>query len=237
MRAFRLLLIAVFAGCGPTRLAFQHEPRFTSFASSVPAARSGYPGGEWGLPAPDLVSGFDYMFVFTPETARPSHVVVQRVVITGHRFDSVQACGDTHIPFGFPPRLEYFRSPALDLQAWLGARPERSYTETRRGMVAYLELPGSPPAIAAGEQAAELDQTYLDSLPDAERARLGAGPLDDASFTRWQHLYEYDGCHGATNAATACGQVHCLTVSWHEVTEGRRGSEQQETFSGPGGGP
>lgn len=226
--AVSLLLVA----CAPTRLELRFEPRFTSFSPSFPSARAPeYPAGEWGTPDPALVSGYDYMLVFKPEAAQPDHVIIQRVLISGLEND---VCGDARIPFGLEV-LEYFRAPAHDVQAWLVRQPERTHFESRRGVVAYATLPGAPPPIRPGGQAALLGPDYLDSLSPAERQRLMPGRLDDASFLRWEHQYEYDGCHAAANAATGCGETHCLTFTWHDVDGGRRSADRRSTYSGRGG--
>lgn len=222
-------------GCTPGHLTFLHEPRFTSFSRNQPPIRATYPPGDWSAPAPELVSGYDYMIVFTPEEEQRGAVVIQRVAVTGLRRETVNACGDTPVPFGFTV-LEYFQAPAHDIQAWFGVRPEFTNFESRRAIVAYAPLPGTPPAIAPGANAAILDGQYLGTLTDAERDRLTPARLDAASFVRWEHQYQYDGCNGAANAATGCGETHCLTFVWRVEENGRRGRDRTEQFSGPGGG-
>lgn len=229
-----LTAASLLASCAPTRLELRFEPRFTSFSPTFPPARAPeYPAGEWGRAEPALVSGYDYMQVFEPEALQQDHVIVQRILVSGRAND---ICGNGTVPFGFEV-LEYFRAPAHDVQAWLDRQPERTYFETRRGIVAYARLPGNPPPIQHGHPAALLGPAYLDTLSPAERQRLTPGRLDDASFLRWEHQYQYDGCHAAANAATGCGETHCLTFTWHEVHNGRRSSDHRSTYSGSGRAP
>lgn len=229
-----LSLSLAYAGCVPGQIKILHEPRFTSFSRSTPPTRAHYPPGEWGLPAPPLVSGYDYMLLFSPEEMQPGAVVIQHVAVSGVQRDTRASCGDTPVPFGFTFQ-EYFPAPAHDVHAWLQLRPELSYFEARRAIVAYAPLPGTPPVIGPGRNSAFLGPDYLATLTDAERAGLNPGRLDQASFVRWEHQYQYDGCNGVTNAATGCGQTHCLSFTWHVIEGGRRGRDRTEQFAEAGG--
>ncbi len=230
-RGLLSLALLLLVSCAPTTLELRFEPRFTSFSPSYPSARAPeYPRGEWGSPEPALVSSYDYMLVFKPETLQRDHVVVQRVLLSGLEN---RICGGAAVPYAVEV-LEYFRAPAHDVQAWWVRQPERTHFESRRGIVAYAALPGTPPPIHSGDQAALLGPQYLDSLSPADRQRLRPGRLDDATFLRWEHQYQYDGCHAAANAATGCGETHCLTLTWHEVEGGRRSSDHRSTYAGSG---
>jgi hypothetical protein len=105
--------------------------------------------------------------------------------------------------------------------------------EERVGVVGYLKLPGNPPTIPRDANAVVLDQKYLDSLSKKERKKFSEDRLREASFLRWRHRYDYDGCN-PDSPKTPCGEMHCLELRWRPIDKGKAGRERRKSWSGRG---
>lgn len=217
------------------RLEMVHEPRFTSFSYNFPPARSDYfSGPPFGLPEPDQTSGFDYLMRFIPEKEQANHVVVQKFVVTGFLWHSRNDCGDFHVRIA-RSGIEYFSSPANDVQCMFSkSAPEFSghvegrYSETRVGIVSYMELPGIPPAIDPGQNVAFLRGTFFAGLTPHQRQQFRHQLINDP-FLQWEHQKQYDGCKPPD------GINHILNHTWWRVINGTPQRRQHSQFSGSGG--
>lgn len=202
MKILVATLIPLLAGC----VSLVHEPRFTSFSANHPPVREHYPPTvPWGTPAPAQISGFDLMFGFEGQVPAGQHVV-QQLVIVGARDPG---CTGGFVVFNVVVR-EYFRTPAFDLQSQFFAAEQRRF-ETRRGWVALAPLPGAPPPIPAGHNAAVLDDAYFTAIGGPAAAQLVNSVVNEA-LGEWRLDHEYDGCHPPEQAATTCRSPHCLSI-------------------------
>ncbi len=201
-----VMVVLTATGCLP----IYHEPRFTSFSDKLPPAREHCPPTvPWGTASGTEVSGFDLMFAFEGTLPAGSRFV-QRLVITGVRDIG---CTGNFLPYSFV-RLEYFEH-AFDLQSWLGDAEQRRF-ENRRGWAAVLLLPGAPPGVPPGENAALLTDAYLASIGPLTVAELSQDVVEDA-VAQWRIDYEYDGCH-PSDRSPVCRTPHCLTL-WYRTRD------------------
>jgi hypothetical protein len=145
--------------------------------------------------------------MFACEAAVASNtVMVQQLVLTGAKDIG---CTGMYVAFSTVQR-EYFPTHPRDLQSAFFEAEQCRY-ETRKGWLAALSLPGSPPAIRPGENAAVLDRAYFAAMgPRAARHLVDS--ITNSALAEWRLDHEYDGCHSADRASTTCGSPHGLSL-------------------------
>lgn len=250
LRSMLFCTLIIATGCNGTFTNIKHPPKggakdFTTGSEKYPPKQVGYQEliakpstKKWGdpvKPPPDVPpqSGYDYMMEHKPAATQAGHVVVQRLVISGIKFRTTNQCGDTPSPIAGVLAYEYFKdTPANDGMSTFFAG-EMMVVENRAGTVGYFKLPGTPPAVDAGENAKVLDAAYLNGLTPAEKKEIEDKTLKDAKLSQWRHYYEYDGCHGAS-PTTSCGQKHCLRHTAEQVAGGAVTASGTNAYQGEG---
>lgn len=215
-----LIACALAFGCQtpvPPDIRVLHEPRFTSFSADYPPPREHYPrliaAGRstvtWGEPAGETISGYDLMFALDGTPPDGTRLVQYVLKVPSDR----RGCTGPYAPAG-ATAIEYFGLPAYDHQA--GFFPaESARIEPSRGWAAFVTLPGHPPEIPEGENAAGLGAEYLRSISADARQQLIDRVIDQAVI-EWAMDYEYDACHGRDQPQTTCRQLHCLRL-WYRA--------------------